>query len=332
MLVLWGIFGLSALAVVVAGYKLGQYGDEIAESTGIERAWIGMLLLATVTSLPELATTITAGAIVAPEIALGNIFGSNLFNMALLFLMEVISFWILGQRDIPPLLANVGYGQLLYASVAIFLTALAVAGIGLGSEGEFLGMGPVSWVILAVYPLSVWALYRPREPEGDRPVARPREALVPFLKFAAAAAVVVVAGVYLARSGKEIALQTRLTGTFMGAIFIAASTSLPELMSCIGALRIRSFDLLVGNLFGSNMFNVFTIPFADLAYKGSLLPVGSREQMVVAALSVVLMSVAAFGIERRSKRRILGIGAEAWGILLVYLVAVYVLFRGGIEF
>ncbi|NOX44935.1 MAG: hypothetical protein GXO72_04275 [Caldiserica bacterium] len=331
MLALWGIFGLSALAVVIAGYKLGQYGDEIAEATGIERAWIGMLLLATVTSLPELATTVTAGAIVAPQIALGNIFGSNLFNMALLFVMEAVSFWILGQRDLPPLLANVGYGQLRYASVAISLTALAVVGIGLGSGGEFLGMGPVSWAILVVYPLGVWALYRPRDPGAGLP-PRPRDAVVPLLKFAAAAAVVIVAGMYLARTGKGIALRTRLTGTFMGAIFIAASTSLPELMSCIGALRIRSFDLLVGNLFGSNMFNIFTIPFADLAYRGSLLPAGSREQMVVAALSVVLMSIAAFGIERRSRRRFLGIGPEAWGILLVYLVAVYVLFRRGIEF
>ena len=332
MLALWGIFGLSALAVVIAGYKLGQYGDEIAEATGVERAWIGMLLLATVTSLPELATTVTAGAIVAPQIALGNVFGSNLFNMALLFVMEAVSFWVLRQRDIPPLLANVGYGQLRYASVAISLTALAVVGIGLGGGGEFWGMGPVSWAILVIYPLGVWALYRPRDPGANRQAPRPREALIPLLKFAAAAAVVIVAGMYLARTGKGIALRTRLTGTFMGAIFIAASTSLPELMSCIGALRIRSFDLLVGNLFGSNMFNIFTIPFADLAYRGSLLPAGSREQMVVAALSVVLMSIAAFGIERRSRRRLLGIGPEAWGILLVYFVAVYVLFRRGIEF
>jgi len=332
LLVLWGKFTLSALAIVAAGYKLGQYGDEIAEATGIERAWIGMLLLATVTSLPELATTVTAGAIVAPEIALGNIFGSNLFNMAIIYLMEVVSFWVLRQRDLPPLLSTVGYGQLLYASVAIFLTALAVVGIGLGGGGEFLGLGPVSWVILLVYPLSVLALYRREGEQGDRPGLKLKGSLVPLLKFCLAAAVVVVAGVYLSRSGKEITLQTRLTGTFMGAVFIAASTSLPELMSCIGALRIRSFDLLVGNLFGSNMFNVFTIPFADLAFQGSLLPTGSREQMVVATLSIVLMAIAAFGIQRRAKRRVFGIGAEAWGLLVVYLLAVYVLFTRGIEF
>ncbi len=330
MLSLWGVFVASAAAVVVAGYKLGKYGDEIAEATGIERAWIGMLLLATVTSLPELATTVTAGAIAAPEIALGNIFGSNLFNMALIAVMEFVSFWVLRQRDLPPLLSHVGGDQLLYAAAAIVLSALGIVGISFSSGREFLGMGPVSWIILVFYPLSVWALYRPQgDGEGERNL---KDAVTPFLKFALASAVVIVAGMHLAKSGKEIAAQTRLTGTFMGAIFIAASTSLPELMSCLGALRIRSFDLLVGNLFGSNMFNVFTIPFADLAYRGALLPAGSLNQVVVAALSIVLMSVAAFGIQRRSRRRLLGMGYETWGIALGYLVAVYMLFARGIEF
>lgn len=330
MLILWGKFALSALAVVGAGYKLGQYADEIAEATGIERAWIGMLLLATVTSLPELATTVTAGAIAAPEIALGNIFGSNLFNMALIAVMEIVSFWVLRQRDLPPLLSHVGGEQLLYAAAAIFLSALGIVGISLASSREFLGIGPVSWIIFLFYPLSVWALYRP---QGDGRKERDlKGAVAPFLKFALAGAVVIVAGMYLAKSGKEIAAQTRLTGTFMGAIFIAASTSLPELMSCLGALRIRSFDLLVGNLFGSNMFNVFTIPFADLAYRGALLPAGSSNQVTVAALSIVLMSVAAFGIQRRSSKRLLGLGYEAWGILAGYLLAVYILFSRGIEF
>jgi len=315
---------------VVAGYKLGQYGDKIAEATGIERAWIGMLLLATVTSLPELATTVTAGAIEAPEIALGNIFGSNLFNMVLIAVMEAIAFWILRQRDVPPLLAHVKGDQLLYASAAIVLSALGIVGITFGSGREFLGMGPVSWLILVFYPLSVWALYRPQGENGGE--VNPRAAIIPLLKFALAGAVVVAAGMYLARSGKAIAHETRLTGTFMGAIFIAASTSLPELMSCIGALRIRSFDLLVGNLFGSNMFNVFTIPFADLAYRDALLPSGSSNQVAVAALSIVLMAVAAFGIQRRSPKRLLGLGHEAWGILAGYLLAVYVLFTRGIEF
>jgi len=331
VLVQWGIFGLSALAVVIAGYKLGRYGDEIAEATGIERAWIGMLLLATVTSLPELVTTVTAGAISAPEIALGNIFGSNLFNMAIIAVMEAISFWVLRHRDLPPLLSHVSGDQLLYAAAAIVLSSLGIVGISFASGREFLGMGPVSWIILLLYPLSVWALYRPGE-RADRAAKSPREAVRPLLKFALAATVVVFAGMYLARSGEEIAQATRLTDTFMGAIFIAASTSLPELMSCLGALRIRSFDLLMGNLFGSNMFNVFTIPFADLAYRGALLPSGSPNQVAVAALSIVLMAVAAFGIQRRSHRRLLGLGYEAWGILVGYLLAVYILFVRGIEF
>ncbi len=329
MLVPWLEFGLSALAIVVAGYRLGIYGDEIASATGLSRAWVGLLLLATVTSLPELSTTITAGAIGAPDISLGNVFGSNLFNMAILFVMDMVGFWFLGKRG-KPLLSRVGGGQLLNASAAILLSGLAVTGIALKLP-EWWRLGPVSWGILLIYPLSIWALYR-QGTEGASEERVPGRLGPALARFLLAAAVVVVAGMYLASSGKEIAAETRLTGTFMGALFIAASTSLPELMSCLGALRVGSEELLVGNLFGSNMFNVFTIPFADLAFKGGLLGAGGMEQVAVASLSIVLMALAAFGIQRGGRGRLLGAGYESWLILVGYLLGIYILFSRGIEF
>jgi cation:H+ antiporter len=332
MLYLWLIFLASALAVILAGYKLGQYGDEIADITGIEGAWIGLLLLATVTSLPELATTATAGAIEAPQIALGNIFGSNLFNMLLIVLMDFIGFWLL-KRQSPPLLARVREDQLLYATSAIILTTVSIAGMGLGGKREWGHLGLFSWALLVLYPIGVRLLYRPPADSSTARISLDWQRLaVPLGKFALASAIVIVAGVFLARSGKAITLNTGLTGTFMGAVFIAASTSLPELMSCLGALRVGADDLLVGNLFGSNMFNTFTIPFADIVYSGNLLAAGGRDQITIAAFSVILMAIAAFGIQRRSSKRVLGIGWESVALLIVYSLSISILVQKGIGF
>lgn len=332
MIYLWLIFLASALAIILAGYKLGQYGDEIADITGIGGAWIGLLLLATVTSLPELATTVTAGSIEAPQIALGNVFGSNLFNMMLIALMDFVGFWVLKRQSLP-LLARVREDQVLYATSAIILTTVAIAGMGLGGKREWGHLGLFSWTLLILYPLSIWLLYRPPADSSTTQIGLDwRKLAIPLGKFALASIIVIVAGIFLAQSGKAITLKTSLTGTFMGAVFIAASTSLPELMSCLGALRVGADDLLVGNLFGSNMFNTFTIPFADVAYPGNLLAAGSGNQITIAAFSVVLMAIATFGIRRRSRRHVIGIGWDSAAILIVYSLSIYILFQRGIKF
>lgn len=91
MLWIWAQFVLAAELIAVAGSRLSKYGDVIAEKTGLGRSWVGLLLLATVTSLPELATGVSAVAVAGvPNIALGDALGSCVFNLALFVMLDFL--------------------------------------------------------------------------------------------------------------------------------------------------------------------------------------------------------------------------------------------------
>ncbi|MEE8593682.1 MAG: sodium:calcium antiporter, partial [Candidatus Bipolaricaulota bacterium] len=115
----WLVFLLSATAIILAGIRLAPYGEAIGRRTGIGQGWIGLLFLATLTSIPEMATTVTGAMIDAPNIALGNAFGSNLFNVVIIAVLDIL---LLGRG---PFLLRVRTYHVLSGSVAILLTMLA---------------------------------------------------------------------------------------------------------------------------------------------------------------------------------------------------------------
>ncbi|MBE0635444.1 sodium:calcium antiporter, partial [Candidatus Bipolaricaulota bacterium] len=136
-------------------------------------------------------------------------------------------------------------------------------------------------------------------------------------------------------SSKAISLATGLSASFMGAFLVAIVTSLPELATSIGALRIGAYDMIVGNLFGSNMFNILTIFFADSAFRsGSILSglgvVGEKDQLVVAICGVLLTVIAMIAISVRSRRKVLGVGIDSMVLWVVYLMATVLIISRGI--
>ena len=254
MILDWLVFLLSATAIILAGIRLAPYGEAIGRRTGIGQGWIGLLFLATLTSIPEMTTTVTGAMIDVPNIALGNAFGSNLFNVVIIAVLDVL---LLGRG---PFLLKVRTYHMLSGSVAIVLTMLAALGLVIGSPLTWLGISPFSWLILVGYVVGVFLLYHAekKQIELEEETSEPMSLQKALLGFAISAIVVVVSGIFLIRASKEIALTTGVSASFMGAILVAIVTSLPELATSIGALRIGAYDMIVGNLFGSNMFNILT--------------------------------------------------------------------------
>ncbi len=331
MLFHWLTFVLSAIGIVFAGIRLAPYGEAIGRRTGIGQGWIGLLFLATLTSIPELTTTVSGASLGVPNIALGNAFGSNLFNVVILAVMDIL---LLGRG--PFLLKVRGY-HTLSGGVAVLLTLFGVLGIVLAPRATFLGISPVSWLILIGYVAGVFLLFHAERNETPGEKAKPEGPLrAAIVGFAICAAVIVVSGIFLIRASKEISLTSGLSASFMGAILVAIVTSLPELATSIGALRIGAYDMIVGNLLGSNMFNILTIFFADAAFrKGSIyasLGDGETDQIVVAICSVLLTVVAMVSLGARSRRRILGIGADSVALLVFYFGATALIVFRGIQF
>ncbi len=332
MILHWLTFVLSALGIIFAGIRLAPYGEAIGRRTGIGQGWIGLLFLATLTSIPELTTTVSGASFDVPNIALGNAFGSNLFNVVIIAVMDIL---LLGRG--PFLLKARGY-HTLSGGMAVLLTLFGVLGIVLAPRATFLGISPVSWLILVGYAAGVFLLFHAERHEAVEEDTK-HEGIslkVAIIGFLICAAVIVVSGIFLIRASKEISLTSGLSASFMGAILVAIVTSLPELATSIGALRIGAHDMIVGNLFGSNMFNILTLFFADAAFRrGSIyagLKGGEADQVVVAVCGVLLTVVAMVSLGARSRRRILGIGVDSAALLLFYFGATALIVFRGIQF
>lgn len=330
MITHWITFLLAGLAVVLAGTRLSKFGGAIGQYSGIGQGWIGLLFLATITSIPELTTTITGASIGAPDIAVGNALGSNLFNIAIIAVMDLI----LLRRG--PFLLKVRSYHLISGGMAIFLTSVAVLGMVLNLRMRLLGIGILSWIILLGYVYGIFLLYHAERggKEGDQVTVDISLARA-LAGFIFCAAVIITAGVFLVQASKAISIESGLSGSFMGAILVAIVTSLPELATALGAIRIKAYDMILGNIFGSNMFNILTIFFADVAFRqGSILScpgVGMMDQLVVAILGIGLTVIAIIAIAYRSRRCVLGVGIDAALILVFYLIGTYLIISRGIR-
>jgi len=285
MVIAWLVFTASALAILWAGQLLASSAERIARATSLSQGWIGFILVAVVTSLPELVATMTGGGIDAPGIAIGNALGSNAFNLGILGLMGAVS-GVAFFRKLSP-------AHMLSATGSIFLTALVLAAIALGGGPGLGRVSLASLLILVFYLLAVYAQFRQEEgtpaEEGTTLGAAPAWA-------ALSGVVIVVAGVALTYSAKAIAEGTGIAQSAIGSILVALATSLPEVASSIGALRLRAYNLLAGDIFGSNLFNIATVFFADLTFGRPILGALGQDAWPLVLVGAWGISLAAFSL------------------------------------
>jgi cation:H+ antiporter len=317
-------------AIFFAGVRLSYYGDIIAERVGLGRTWIGVLLLASVTSLPELITGISSVALVgAPDIAVGDALGSCMFNILIIALLDLVA----GGGS--PLTARAHQGQILSASLGIYLLGFVAISFYLGPLIPVLGwFGLQSIVVVALYLMAmrmVFAYERRRVAEfvemvGDKyygEISRGRA----YAMYGLNAALIVAAATYLPYLGKEIANQTGLGQSFVGNIVIAASTSLPEIVVSFSALRMGAVDMAFGNLFGSNLFDMAILGIDDIFYfEGALLAHISPSHMITAIAAMAMTAVAITGLTYRTTRKTLFLAWDSWGIVSIYALATAALY------
>lgn len=326
----WLKLAFCAGLIGLAGPVLTRYGDVIARLTGLSRSWIGLVLLATATSLPELFTGISAVAVArAPNIAVGNALGSCVFNLAMIVLLDELS------RD-EPMYRRVDQGHILTAGFGVVMIASAGAIILLSREGlslQVLHVSLYSPVIVMLYLIAMRAAFvYERRAKAPPPARGPQEDDLTLkgaaLRYAAAAAVVVAAGTWLPFIGVEIAETMGWQASFVGTILISAVTTLPELVVTISALRLGAVDLAIGNLLGSNLFDVLILAIDDLAFReGPLLAAVSPVHAISAFAAVVMSGIFIIAVLYRPETRIRGtVGWVSVGMLLVYVSSAYAIF------
>jgi len=319
-------FIASGAVVVYAGTKLARFADAIAEGTRLGRLWTGSMLLATATSLPELATDVAAVRLGAVDLAVGDLFGSSLANMLILAMIDLL----------PPrgrVFERAAFDHVLAGGLAIGLNAAAAVLVLAGASTSWFWLGPGSLALFAFYVLGTRAVFR----HATRDLATPSGPLTApamplraaITGFAAAAALVLLAAPAFAWSAKGIAEITGLGNTFVGTWLVGMATSLPELVTSFAAVRLGAYDLAVGNLFGSNAFNMAVFLPLDLVQPGNLFAALDPNHALSGLCAVVLMSLGLSAIVYRAKRQfallepssVLMVVAYAGAIALLYRVA-----------
>jgi cation:H+ antiporter len=148
-------------------------------------------------------------------------------------------------------------------------------------------------------------------------------------RFGVLAIIVGVSGYAVAQSGVAIAAKTGLSETIVGTLFTAVSTSLPELVTTVAAVRTGALTLAVSGVFGGNSFDILLLAFSDLAYRGgSIYHIFGDRQVFIATLTIFMTAIMLLGLLRREKYGIGNIGFESFFILLLYAGGICILMFG----
>src|SRR3972149_4909509 len=289
-------FILCSAGIVYCGSNLSKYGDVIAEKTGLGRAWIGLLLMASGTALPELMTGISSVTIAdVPNIALGDIMGSCVFNLSIIALMDILH----GRK---PIFSESEHGHILSAGFGIILISLASISIMANANIPAIGhIGLYSTAIIVIYFIGIRGVFlferrRIKEFVGEMVQTLHYEHITTkeaVVKYAINALFIIGVATWLPFIGDRIAEETGLGRIFIGSIFIALTTSLPELVVSISALKIGATDLAIANLFGSNIFNILILAVDDIFYKkGPLLAHVSLNHVATGVIAIIMTGIA----------------------------------------
>lgn len=316
--------------IVYSGTKLSKYGDIIAEKTGMGRAWTGLILMASVTSLPELITGISSVTYAGvPDIAVGDVLGSCVFNMLILALLDAV-------HKPMPISAKAHHGHVLSAGFGIILLGAVALSLFFGNRVLPLGwIGPYTILFMTIYFVAIKLIYNYEKRQLAEFVKEMAVELKykeismksAVINYASNALAVIIAAVFLPGIGAGIAESTGLGQTFVGNIFIALSTSLPEVVVSVAAVRMGAVDLAIGNLFGSNIFNIFILGIDDIFFvKGPLLSFVSQTHMISALSAIIMTAIAIIGLTYRAEKKKLFIAWDSAGILIVYVINLMLLF------
>lgn len=325
----WLIFLVSSGVIVLAAVRLAEYGDVIALRTGLGRLFVGAILIAAATSLPEVLTTVNAIAQGQANLAAGNLLGSNMFNMALLAVLDLV----FRRRRI---LRTAALKHALSGSLAVLMIGMAVLFILADIPWQIGWVGGDSLLIILAYLLAVRLLQRHQHMAG---VSMEEEIIPPgtpslgvaLFGFGLATAALMYVTPWLVRSSAEIAEITGLGTTFIGTTLVALVTSLPELVTTVSAAQLGADDMAIGNLFGSNLFNMFALGLADFFYTpGRFLVVIDPAFVLVGLLGLILTTLALVGNLIRLERRWGMLEADALLIGVVYLAGLWLLYQRGI--
>ncbi len=334
MTLAWLLFQFLVCAVLIAraGYVLSRSADTLAAAYGWGRGWVGLALLATVTSLPELSSGISAVAFVdAPNLAVGNALGACVVNLLFLVVVDAL------QRG-QPMYREASATHLLSAGFGVVMLGFVAMSLLTGNRAPaVLHVGVYSPMLLVLYLLALKGVHAHERQAMAAVGATPAPAAAgqtrhAWRHFGLAALVVLAAGSWLPQVGDGLAQALGLSRSFVGTVLMAIVTTLPEMAVTLGALRLGALDMAIGNLLGSNLFNVLILAVDDAFYvRGPLLADAASVHAGTAVTAMVMTGLVIIGLVMRPRGRTLRV--VSWvslALAATYVVNAALVYLGGV--
>ncbi len=322
-----GGFILCSIIIIFCGAKLSKYGDVIAELSGLGKAWFGLIVMAGVTSLPELFTGISAVAIVgAPDIAVGDALGSCAFN---LLILAILDYFVRGK----PISSVVTKSHILAGLVGVFLISLSVIGIIFGKKIPVIGwFSSSSLLLIILYLVSIHIIFSNEQRNRLKklemtPTPQNLPMALAIRRYVLFASLVIAGAIALPYFANNLSEITGVNKSFTGTLLVAATTSMPELVVSITAVRLGSMDIAVGNLLGSNIFNMLILALDDILYnEGPLLVAANPNHALSGMVTLLMTAVVGIGIIHSQPRKRYALALDAIILIVLYLILVIALF------
>ena len=333
------LFGLAAIVTILAAIELSNNADVLSGRTSLGGLFVGTVLLGGATSLPEVTTSISSVLIANPDIAVGNMLGSNMFNIFIIACFDVyyrkIRFFHSSNR-----------GHLYTAGLGLILSTMTLIAMVSKLNIMLFGIGLDSFLIAIVYGIGMYVISIVSEGLPDnqmtdldfdqkevnnsksRKTTNIRQAV---LNFFLAAVVIMIAGTLLSIFGDKIAEVTGLGSTFVGSFLLAATTSLPEAVAVFIALRLRNINIAIGSILGSNIFNMLILMGTDIVYRNGPILSNVASTHEITAITVTILSILVMiSILRKHVISTISYVIPSLLIIIGYFVATYLIFNGGI--
>jgi cation:H+ antiporter len=327
--VTFAVFAAGAAIIAIFGIRITHLARDLAVETGLGQAFMGAFFIGAVTSLSGITASATAAASGSASLAVSNSLGGIAAQTLFLVLADLL-YRKTNLEFAAASIENMLMSAQLMILLGILLVAISMPGLSV------LGVHPASFVLLLAYGYTLKLLvdahdqpmWLPRMSRGTvteeqqekpgNPARRSRVAL--YLQFAVSALAVALSGWLLASAGVVIVERTGLSAGVVGGILIAVSTSLPELVIAVTAIRLGALTLAVGDIVGGNAFDTLFVAVADIFYRrGPIYADVVETEQLWLGCAMVMNAILLMGLLYRQKRGPANIGVESWAMLACYL-------------
>ncbi len=334
-----GIFIVSGIAIWVSGVYLSNCVDALSKRFGLGQALGGMILLAIVTNLPEIAITVSASLQHHIELAVGNILGGIALQTVVLVVLDVFG---VGKKESLTYKAA-SLELVLEGLLVLVVLVFVIVGHQLPASLFFFRMSPsvllifVAWIAGLVFINKTrkglpWQATNPapgnqeNKSESLKKDAQKRTTGANIAIFLITALVTLIAGYSLERCSDAISTKIGMQGVLFGATILAAATSLPEVSTGLASIKLKAYQLAVSDIFGGNAFLPVLFLVATLCSGEPVLPGAHKSDIYLTGLAMLLTIVYLWGMIFKPKKQFLRMGVDSFVVLILYLIGVAGLF------